>query len=164
MKPNASEHLDIIDKVINKEFPDYPERDALKGAGFIGLRKAADTWRVDGGAVFPHYAWVCIRNECLTQMRQDDRAGRLKPTELTIDLPARPDIDSLETADLVGWLLQDLSKAEQVYVLVRYVEGCTFRELVARGLAGSTSAAKSKADRLLARLRSKLAELLQKIE
>lgn len=68
----VEDNMKLVYGYISKELPTYIGDEDLIQTGMLGLCKAADTW-VEGQSKFSSYAYICIRNEILKELRQRNK-------------------------------------------------------------------------------------------
>lgn len=74
------ENMGLVFKVINSEFPKYRKDEDIEQIGMVGLCLAAENYKEDNTAKFSTYAYSCIRNEILRELKKE--ANRVKTVSL----------------------------------------------------------------------------------
>lgn len=78
-------NLRLVSHIVRKYYGTSPESEDLTSIGTVGLVKAVDTFRLEGGTRFATYGARCIQNEILMYFRtKKRRAGEVSLAE-TID-------------------------------------------------------------------------------
>lgn len=126
----------------------------LLAASYEGVARCMATFSSTRGS-FSHWARRCIRSRIgcqLRKMRQQRRQTQALCATPDDDSAAPADIQCLERADMVRWLLDNMPPCQRQALVMHAVDGLSYAEIGA-ALSISTSAAGSLVRRSLASAR-----------
>lgn len=95
----VEDNLNLVPYMVNRIQQVHFSDEDMKGFGYLGLVKAAQTYDPGRKVKFSTYACTCIRQEILNAIRKHQRNN--PPAEVSMECPLQPD-GSGTLADFVG--------------------------------------------------------------
>lgn len=136
------------------------ESDDIMQIGMLGLFKAVQTFKIDGGATFKTYASNCIRNIILDEIRKSQH-NTLQTVPIDEALNVRQTNDNLEESfiqqesiDLLYKTIDSLLTPLEKDVLTLHLESLSYKEI-----ASELQIEKKKVDNTIYSIRKKLKKI-----
>lgn len=137
------------------------DKEDLLQVGTIGLLNAIRKFNPDGGASFSTFAYGCIRNSMLDEIRKSRRIAQAD--ELEIPLPEglrsgqSPEADYIqnETATLLADAISQVLNDTELAVLKLYLQAMSYEQI-----AGQLGIEKKKVDNTIQAARKKIRKLI----